>query len=451
MTETTLASRARADAVSIAQLAGPLLVNNLATAGMGFADTVMAGHLGARDLAAVAVGANYVSVLFLAGLGMLMAMSPTVAHAYGAGRDADVGSYFRQALWLALAIACVACTGLALAHPVLLAIGIPAEVGSLAAGYVHAAAFGQPAMFAFLALRFCSEGLGWTRPIMFTAVIALAANVLGNYVFMYGKLGAPALGAIGCGVATALSQWLIFGVMFLYVRRHRFYRPWRPLERPERPDGRKLREILALGLPICGSVLAEGALFASAGLILGTFGATVMAAHAIAINYAALMFMVPLSLHSATTIHVGHRVGGGRRAAGRFAGWVGIGMCAAIMLVSALVLVIAREGIAALYSRDAAVLALAAHLLLFAAIFQVADGLQVGAAGALRGFKDARVPMVLNVIAYWLVGFPLAWYFGVVRGGGAEAVWTGLIVGLFACAALLTARYRFVTRDARRA
>lgn len=437
----------RHHAKTILRLAGPLIVNNLATAGMMTADTLMSGHIGAEALAAVAVGSNYVSIFQLAGLGLLMALSPTVAHVYGAGRSAEVGSYFRQALWLASGIAALVMLGLLLVDPMLRAIGTPAEVASVATRYVYAVACGMPALLAFLALRFSSEGLGWTRPILYTALISMCANVLLNWVFMFGKLGVPAMGAVGAGVATACVYWLIFGFLCYYVRTHRVYRPFAPLAMLERPDGRRLREILRLGLPISGSVLAEGALFSSAALILGTFGATIVAAHAIAINYAALMFMVPLSLHSATTIHVGHLAGAGRRSEARRAGWTGIGMCAGIMFVSALVLVVARGGIASLYTDDMDVAALAATLLLFAAAFQVADGLQVGAAGALRGFKDAAVPMWLNVLSYWGIGFPLAWWLGVRAGWSAAGVWIGLIVGLFACALLLSVRYYLLTRD----
>lgn len=438
--------QARADAAAIAHLAGPLLVNNLATAGMVTADTVMAGWLGARDLAAVAVGANFVSFFHLGGLGLLMALSPTVAHAYGAGRNDQVGSLTRNALWLSGALATIMCVALLFAEPVLLAIAIPADVAELAARYVRAVAFGVPAMFAFLALRFSSEGIGWTRPIMFTALLAFAVNVAGNYLFMYGKFGLPELGAVGCGVGTALASWSVFLFMWCYMRRHRRYAPYAPLARFEAPDGRRLREILALGLPISGSVLAEGGLFASAGLMLGSFGPTVLAAHAIAINYGALMFMIPLSLHSATTIHVGHRLGRGDIAAGRLAGWVGIALCVAVMAASALVLLTIRRFVASAYTGDAAVLVLATQLLAYVAAFQIADGMQVGAAGALRGFKDARVPMLLNIVAYWLIGFPLAYGFGVVMGQGARAVWAGLIAGLAVCAALLTWRYAAVSR-----
>jgi multidrug resistance protein, MATE family len=432
---------------TILRLAGPLIVSNLATAGMMTADTLMSGQLGAQALAAVAVGSNYVGLFQLGGLGMLMAMSPTVAHAYGGGRDAAVGTFFRQALWLALAITLVVLVALAAVHPVLRAIGTPPDVAALAAKYVYAVAFGMPGYFAFLALRFSSEGLGWTRPILYVALFALSANVFLNWVFMFGNLGAPALGAVGAGVATASVHWLMLGFMWQYVNRHRRYRRYAPLRGFEWPDRARLREILVLGVPICGSVLAEGGLFSAAALILGTFGATIVAAHAVALNYAALMFMVPLSLHSATTIHVGHLAGAGRRAEARRAGWVGIGMCVGIMAVSALVLVAARAQIAGLYTTDAEVAALATTLLLFAAVFQIADGLQVGAAGALRGFKDATVPMVMNVFSYWVLGFPLAWWLGVGLGHGAPGVWTGLITGLFAAAVLLSVRYRHITRD----
>ena len=441
--------RIRRDAGTILRFAGPLLVNNLATGGMMTADTVMAGRLGAVDLAAVALGANFTSLFYIAGLGLLLALSPTVAHAYGAGRDSEVGHFFRQGLWLALGLGLLIVLGMLAVRPVLAAMDTAPEVADLAARYVYAVAFGMPALMGFLALRFASEGIGWTRPVMYTAVLALGANIAGNYVFMYGKLGMPELGAVGCGVATALSQWLIFGVMWIYVRRHHAYRKFRPLQRFEVPDARGLREVLRLGLPISGGILAEGSLFSVAALILGSFGATVVAAHAIALSYAALMFMVPLSLASATTIHVGHRVGAGDREGGRWAGWTGAAMGTLLMAVSALVLLVLREPIAALYTRDAVVLALASTLLLYAAVFQLADGLQVAMAGALRGFKDATVPMLLCIASYWGVGFSLAYYLGVIRGRGAPGIWIGLIAGLFAAALLLTLRYRIISRRPR--
>ena len=438
----------RADAATMLRLAIPLLINNLASAGMTTTDTVMAGHLGAVPLAAVAVGANYIGIFYLTGLGLLMALSPTIAHAFGAQRTAAVGSYFRQSLWLAALCGFIGVVGLLFAEPFLLSIGTPAEVAALSARYLHAMAWGLPAMFGFLALRFSSEGIGWTRPVMYMAVGAFAVNLALNSVFMYGRFGAPALGAVGCGVATSCAEWLLFLAMFLYVRQHRRYREFAPLARFEAPQALHLSEILKLGLPIAGSLLAEGGLFSAAGLIMGTLGATVVAAHAIGISCASLIFMLPLSVHSATTIHVGHRAGAGRWRDAQRAGWVGIALCVSFMCCSCVALLLLREPIARLYTSDPAVLAIAIQLLLFAGIFQVADGLQVGAAGALRGFKDARVPMLLNVISYWGIGFPLAWYFGLRAGQGAAAVWLGLIAGLLVCAILLTLRYRAISQRA---
>ncbi len=436
----------RIHVAEIARLSGPLLVNNLATAGMMAADTIMAGQLGAVELAAVAIGANYFYLFFVIGLGLLMSLTPTIAQAVGAGRDREVGGFFRQGLWLALGVAVIVIAGLAGARPVLALIGAEPEVVDLAARYAAALMFGAPAMMAFLALRMGSDGIGWTRPAMYTAVIALVVNIIGNYIFMYGKFGLPALGAVGCGVATSCTQWLIFAVMWVYVARHERYRRFAPLSRFEGPQPERIAELLRLGVPFAGSLLAEVSLFAVAALMLGGLGAIVVAGHAIAINYASVAFMVPLSVSTATTIHAGHLVGAGAISAARQAGWTGAALCIAVMLCSAVFILVGRAWIVTAYTTDAAVAALATTLLLYAAIFQVADGTQVGIAGALRGFKEARVPFVICVSAYWLIGFPLAWYLGFARDGGAPGVWTGLTVGLFAAAGLLTWRWVALAR-----
>lgn len=439
-------ARVRQHGEAIARLAGPLMINNLATAGMMTADTVMAGRLGAVDLAAVALGANYFYIFYVMGLGLLMSLTPLVAHAFGAGRDGEIGTFFRQGLWLALAVSGLVVGGLLCVRPVLTLLGTEPAVVDLGTRYVQAVAFGAPAIMLFLALRFASDGIGWTRPVIYTAVIALLVNIAGNYVFIYGKFGLPALGAVGCGVATALTQWLILVVLWVYVSRHHVYRRFAPLQHFEWPKPARLRELLALGLPISGSLIAEVSLFSVAALILGSLGATVVAAHAIAINYSTIAFMIPMSFAAATTIHVGHRVGAADVVDARLAGWTGTAMGAGVMICSALFILLANDWVAALYTRDAAVVALAASLLIYAGVFQVADGIQVGMAATLRGFKDVAVPMVICISAYWLIGFALAWYLGFARGQGAVGVWTGLTVGLFAAAILLTLRFRVVSR-----
>ena len=412
---------------------------------MMLANTVFAGRLGSEPLAGVAVGGSFYQMFWLLGLGVLMSISPIVAHAYGGGRDAEVGQRFRQGVWLALMLAVPLVITLACVKPLLGWFGTDARAIPHAAGYVYAMCFGMPAMLVFLAHRYTSEGIGWTRPVIYTAAVGLTVNIGGNFVLTLGHFGIESLGALGCGIATALANWAMLATMHLYQRRHAVYRRFGLFDRFEAPDRRAIGEILALGIPIAGSVVSEGALFAVAALLMSTLGTITVAAHQVALSYASLMFMIPLSLHSATTIHVGHQVGRGDFVAGRNAGWSGIAMCGLIMALSSLVILAARHGIAAAYTTDVAVRELAVWLLLFVAAFQIPDGLQVGSAGALRGFKDANVPMALNVVAYWLVGFPAAWWFGIHQGIGPSGIWSGLIAGLVTCAVLLVLRYRHVT------
>ena len=433
------------DSRAILALAGPLVVNNLVIAGMMLANTLFAGRLGPEPLAGVAVGGSYYQMFWLFGLGVLMSISPIVAHAYGGGRDEEVGRRFRQGVWLALMLAVPLVSALACVKPLLVWFGTDARAIPHAAGYVYAMCFGMPAMLVFLAHRYTSEGIGWTRPVMYTAAVGLSTNIAANWVFTLGHLGVPAQGAHGCGIATALANWAMLITMHVYQRRHAIYRRFGLFDRFDPPDRKAIGEILALGIPIAGSVVSEGALFAVAALLMSTLGTVTVAAHQVALSYASLMFMIPLSLHSATTIHVGHQVGRGDFVAGRNAGWSGIAMCGLIMALSSLVILAARHGIAAAYTTDLAVRELAVWLLLFVAAFQIPDGLQVGSAGALRGFKDANVPMALNVVAYWLVGFPAAWWFGIHQRIGPSGIWSGLIAGLVTCAVFLILRYRHVT------
>jgi multidrug resistance protein, MATE family len=434
------------DMRAIVRLGGPLLANNLAITGMALADTVMAGQLGAVALAGLAVGAAYWHLFLFIAFGMLMAVSPAVAHANGANDQAAVIDYVRQSWWVALALALLLVLGLIQVGWILPAIGITPDVIPTAIGYVHAITWGMPGSVAFFSLRYASEGLGRTKPIMYISLTALLLNIFGNWVFMYGKFGAPALGAVGCGVATAISIWFMFIAMFLHMRSHRAYRRFDFFSRIARPQGRRIRELVRIGAPIAGSILAEGGLFAGAALMMGGMGAVITGAHQIALNYASFMFMAPLAISSATTIHSGHTLGRGDRTRARSVGIVGICMCAALMFISALAILFCNELIATLYTRDAAVRDLAATLLLMAALFQLSDGIQVGAAGALRGFKDTAIPMAFCVFSYWVVGFSTAYFFGVQQQRGPIFVWVGLTAGLTVSAILLVSRFLAISR-----
>lgn len=431
-------------------LGWPLIVNNVVIGLTTTVDFIMSGKLGTRDLAAVGVGSTMWAFLFLAGMGVMMAMNPISAQLHGANKHRQIGESGRQSLWMALLLATIIFAVMRLAGvAVMEAIGIEQELIPLANSYLKALAFGTFGIFGFLGLRFVSEGIGHTKPIMLVAFIGLLTNAAGNYVLMYGNFGAPRLGIEGCGYATAISMWISLAVMVLYMRaRTSVYARLEFFQHFDWPRWSSIKEFLRIGLPIGGSVTAEVGLFSAAGLIMGTLSTTEAAAHSVAINYASTMFMVPLALHSALMIRVGQTVGSGDMVKARYAGWVGIALCCSFMTLSAIVLLIFREPITTLYVDDPQVRVVAAQLLMLAMIFQIADGIQVGAAGAVRGFKDTVVPFYINVFAFWGIGLPVAWFAGTQWGFRGEGVWGGLAAGLGVAAVLLCWRFHYIGKKA---
>jgi MATE family multidrug resistance protein len=432
---------------ALLRLAGPLIVNNLSIAGMQFADAVMAGRLGAEALAAVAVGGSVWFLGFTVCLGLMMAISPIAARYYGAGEPEMIGRYTRQGLWLAVALGLTIFTLAQLfVEPILSFLGIDPGFRELTVGYVQAIMFGAPAICAFLAFRFTTEGIGFTRPIMYTSLFALVCNVFLNWVLMYGKLGAPAFGAIGCGMASAITMWLMVFMMGAYVRVKPIYRPLRIFDHMAPVRMSVLKEIFSLGMPIAVTITAEAGLFSAVSILVGTRGASVTAAHQIALNFAATMFMIPLALSAATTVRIGHALGSGNASAARAGGMAGILMCIAFMACSATFLLLFRDVVVGIYTNDPSVSEIAISLLLMAAIFQIADGVQIGAAGALRGYKDTRMPMVINTFSYWVLGFPLAYMATITYSAPPSYIWAGFVLGLTVAAILLTVRFNILSR-----
>jgi MATE family multidrug resistance protein len=263
---------------------------------------------------------------------------------------------------------------------------------------------------------------------------------------MFGHLGAPAMGAVGCGVASAITMWALMIVLVTYMMKSRRYEPLKIFSRvgPVRPEA--LREIIVLGVPIAITITAEAGLFNAVSILMGTRGAAIAAAHQIAINFAATMFMIPLALSSAITVRVGHALGSGNGEAARFSGAMGIVSCAMFMSVSAAFLLVFRDAVVSMYTNDPSVTSIAISLLLMAAIFQVADGVQIGAAGALRGYKDTRLPMAINIFSYWVLAFPLAYLATVTFKSPPSYIWGAFVIGLSASAILLSWRYARLSR-----
>ncbi|MCF7203395.1 MATE family efflux transporter [Pseudomonas oligotrophica] len=432
--------RIRQELRSLFALALPMMIAQLAHTAMGFVDTVMAGRVGSADLAAVALGNSIWVPIYLLLTGIVLATTPSVAQRFGAGQHPEIGPLVRQALWMGLGLG-LFCAGLMWnAEPVLRLMKVEAALVEPSMRYLQAVACGFPAVGLYQVLRCYSDGLGHTRPSMVIGILGLMLNVPLNYIFIYGKFGMPALGGVGCGVATALVMLFMFLAMLFWVRRARYYRPSQLFARFDRPHWPLLQHLLAVGVPIGIAVFAEASIFSVIALLIGALGATVVAGHQIALNFTSLIFMIPLSLGMAVTVRVGQALGRREPREARFAAGTGIASALVYACFSAASMLLFAEPIARIYTTDPAVVAVATGLFFYAALFQFSDVVQVTAAGALRGYQDTRMAMVFTLFAYWGIGLPLGYLLGLTDrlgpASGPGGLWQGLIAGL-SCAALL--------------
>jgi len=356
----------------------------------------------------------------------MLALPPSVSQLNGARRLDEIGPVFRQALWLALGLGLLLLVGVRFGGPLIVArIGVDATLLVDVTRFLHAIAFGAPAMALYFALRGLSEGIGLTRPTMIFGLLGPALLAPIGYVLMYGRFGLPRLGAAGAGIATALVLWIQMASLLTYVARHPAYRHIRPFGRRDRPDRRAIGELLRIGAPMGVTVFMEASLFVAVALVIGTLGTEVVAGHQVALNVASVTFMVPLGLAMATTVRVGHAVGRGDPEGVRGAGAAGLVLTLIAQGISAVLMHTIPESIAALYTSDVAVIALAAQLLVLAGLFQFSDGMQVAASGALRGLKDTRVPMIMCFIGYCVIGALSA----LLLGFGAAGLVSNFLIG----------------------
>ena len=429
------------------RLAGPLIGGQLCLIAGNVVDVVLAGHLGARVLGAVAVGASIWSFALIGLSGLMMAVPPTIAELDGAGRRHEAALVFRHALVLAGAAGLLAWALIGWGGPLLVgALGLAPELTRNVDNFLRAISFGAPALGVYFAARGLSEGLGVTWPTMAFGLAGLALLAPLGYVLMYGAFGIPGQGARGSGLANALVLWAVAAGYLAFVRFAPCYPglSWRRGRQRLHPA--IMMMLLRLGLPMAGSVLMEVSKFSVAGLMIGGLGDAAVASHQVALNLASVTFMVPLGVALATTVRVGNAVGRGDAAGMRRAGLAGIGLAVLAQACSAALMFGIPHLLAAIYTGDRVVLAGAVALLHLAAIFQIFDGLQVSANGALRGLKDTRAPLIATAVAYWGIGIPLGWWFGLHGGLGARGVWMGLIAGLATAAALLLLRFDLLSR-----
>jgi multidrug resistance protein, MATE family len=433
---------------TLAALGGPILVAQLAQTANATIDTIMAGHYSAEDLAAVGIGSSLWIPLLLFFFGVLSALQPTISGQLGAGQLNRVMPTTWQGLYVAAVSAVLMILLLTNLEPVLHLLRLEASTAHIVQGYLRAFSWGVPALLLLAGLRGLTDGLGHTRVIMVFSLFGALLNLPLNYIFIYGKLGLPAMGGVGCGWATALSNSIAALGLLVYLYLSRHYQRFHLLAHWSPPRWRDIAALLRLGLPIGATIFVEVSMFAVIALFLAPLGAQVVAAHQIVLNVVSLFFMLPLSLGMALTLRVSFLLGSGAPATAHLVARTSLLLGLGIATAYVPLILWGRELITTLYTNEPGVQTIAAHLLIFAAIFQLADILQVTAISALRGYRDTRVPLGIMLLSFWGICLPLGYVLTftdwLVPAMGASGFWLALIVGLTCACLLLTLRlWRF--------
>ena len=432
------------------RLGSPVVLAMMAQMGMGVVDTIMAGRVSATDLAGVALGGNVIWPAMILLMGVLMALPPTISRLHGAGRTAETGEMTRQGMWMALVTSAAVLLLVSQAGVLYRFVGVDPSIVPLAEQYVAIASFGLPGVMFFAVFRYLCDGLGNTRPAMVVAFMALVLKCFFNWIFVFGNLGMPAMGGIGCAWSTAIVMWFQCLAMLWVVSRPYYRTQTGVFARFSWPNPARLLELARLGIPIGLTAFFEIAAFSMVTLLVARLGATAVAAQQIAFSTNGVLFMIPLGIGMAAAIRVGHELGAGRNGGARLAAFVALGASVGYALIAAVLLVFARDAVAGVFTNDPDVARLATQLLLFVCLYLLVDAAQATAIGGLRGYKDTRTPMLIALCGYWGVALPvgaglgLGWY-GIELG--VYGFWIGLATGLTVVAIALVWRLERISRN----
>jgi len=433
----------RADIAKMTRLAIPVVVVQVGMMLFGVVDTMVVGRLSSQALAAVALGHVAVITISSFGVGVLLGIDPLLNQALGA-RDRNAFRRTAQRGFILAAVLMIPSILFLLPIGVILALlGQPAETVPLAAAYSHISIPGLLPFYGWVVLRLALQAMGRLKPIVATVIAVNIFNLVADWALVFGAGPIPQLGPIGSAWASTIARTLLFVILLTVDRKDlwpllRFEREslrWKPLVRTAR-----------LGIPIGFNLQLEILAFSIIALLMGGMGTITMAAHQVAINLASLTFMVPLGVSQATAVRVGNAIGAGDNGGARRAASSGLILGAGFMMMTAVLFIALPTGLARTYTSVSDVVVLAATLIPIAGFFQVVDGIQVVAAGVLRGAGDTRAPLVVNILGFWLIGLPTSLILGFRLGYGPQGLWWGLVAGIFAVATFLLARVAFKLR-----
>ena len=426
-------------------LAAPLVLTELGWMAMGIVDTMFVGRVSAEAIAAVSLGTSVFYAIAIFSSGFLLGLDTLVSQSYGAGDLNDCHHSLINGIWLALFLIPGVMGIVWLLIPAMATFGINASVLRDTAPYMRALNWSAPPLLLFFALRRYLQSTGVVRPVLVTLITANLVNAAGNWVLVFGNLGAPRLGAEGAGWATCISRvYMLAALVFVIWQRDpkAFVVSWRP-------EFRRIQKLLTLGLPAAGQIGLETSVFATVTVLIGKLSSDILAGHQIALTVVSTTYMMPLGISSAAAVRVGHAIGRRDPQGASRSGWTALALGASAMSIAALAFLIFPQAIARLFTPDSRIIASAAPLLRVAAFFQLFDGLQVTTTGALRGAGDTRTPMLCHLAGYWILGLPLGAYLCFRESLGAVGLWMGLSAGLIVIGVILLWFWRRTARGFR--
>ena len=425
-------------------LALPLILAEIGWMSMVIVDTMMVGRLpySAEAIGAVSIASSIFIVFAFFGEGLLVGLDTLVSQSFGAGHREDCHTSLVNGIYLSFAIAPFLAIPVWIIPRYFERFGVTHPVAVLAAPYMRTLSAGLVPLLLYFAVRRTLQGMNMVRPIAFALVTANIVNFLGNYILIFGKFGAPALGVTGSGVATCISRGYLAFVLVVYLLWYDHRHKTELLNTPLQPNINRIRQLIALGVPAAIQQTAEVAVFALVATLIARLGAVVQAGHQIALNTVAFTYMVPLGLSSAAAVRVGQALGRRDPVGARNAGNTAILLGATFMSSMSVVLLVFPRYIARFYTADPTVIHAAITLLAAGAAFQLFDGIQTVATGSLRGTGDTRTPMICHFSAYWLMGLPLGAYLCFRRHWGALGLWVGLSLSLILIGILLLTFWR---------
>jgi multidrug resistance protein, MATE family len=423
-------------------LAYPVVLSQMGHILVTVADSIMVGRLGTVELAAASLANSIFTIVMVFGLGLSFSITPLVAAARGRKNTKRISLLLTNGLVITTLAGVLLFLASYLLSPLLYYLDQPPEVVQLTIPYLNILFLSMIPLMVFQGFKQFAEGLSLTRPSMYLTIIANVLNVAGCYLLIYGKLGLPAWGMNGAAIATLISRVVMAVLMAWYIGSSALLQPYRLRWKKKYLSARHMWRILRLGFPISVQMIFEMGAFSFSAIMIGWLGAKELAAHQIAINVASLTYMMASGIGTAATIRVGHLFGQGKIQEMRVAGLSSLIMAIVFMATTGLILVLANHAIPRFYIQDPQVIEVAAGLLIIAAIFQVSDGVQVVGLGCLRGLEDVKIPSMVSLLAYWVVGLPIGYILCFKLGFGVNGIWTGLLIGLTIAALLLYLRFQ---------